>query len=467
MTLHERRSVDQSELLAKVLAPPSENERTAKPRDMFIVWGGVNVAVTNLAVGALGIALGLSLVDCLLVYLFGGAIGSLSLAAGVLQGQRTGAPVMVNSRPAFGRVGSHLFAGLLFLMSAGWFGINSFFGFTAASGIADHLGLPKGTGMDAVLLLLIVAVQLAIACYGFELIRRFERVAVAGVTACLLVIIAFAANGHVNWTMPAKVSGIDRFGMMFFLITALGVGWALSWTPWAHDMGRYVRSDASPKATFWWSWAGMWLLSFVTFSTSAAVATKAGAQYDVGQTVSAVLPDGLAVVVLLVMTLGLISANVVPLFSGGLALLSAGIRVDRRIGTVLTALVGLVIPIGGLFQDSFGKTFDGWMLGLLTWIAPWFAILMVDFFVIHRGHYRPAELFPTRSGDWSTGVPALTAWAVGFAASWPFANTPLYASPLMTEHLGGADFSYWVGAIVAVAIYYPWRMALLRRAHTA
>jgi NCS1 nucleoside transporter family len=463
MALNETAATNHSSVLAQTLVAPPEAERTAEPRDMFMVWGGVNVAVTNLAVGALGIALGLSFLDCLLVYLIAGAIGSLSVAACVVQGQRTGAPVMVNSRPAFGKVGGKAFAVVLFVMSAGWFGINSFFGVTAARGIAHHMGIPDGLGTDAVLLGLIVAVQVAIAVFGFDLIRRFERIAVAGMTFCLVLLIVFAASGHIHWGMPATTTGLDRFGTIVLLTTALGVGWALSWTPWAADMGRYVRSDASQRATFLWSWAGMWLLSFVTFSTSAAIATTAGAKFDVGQTVSAVMPEAVAIVVLLVMTLGLISANVVPLFSGGLALISAGMRIDRRVGTCLTALGGLVIPIGGLFQASFGTTFDSWMLGLLTWIAPWFAVLMVDYFVINKGHYSPTQLFPSQPSEWASGAPALTAWAAGFAASWPFANNPMYASPLMTEHVGGADFSFWVGAIVAIAIYYPWRMALRRR----
>ena len=192
---------------ADTLVPPSDDERTAQPRDMFMVWGGVNVAVTNLAVGALGIALGLSFLDCVLVFLIGGAIGALTLAACVLQGQRTGAPVMVNSRPAFGRIGSRLFGGLLFLMSAGWFGVNSFFGVTAARSIAEHLGLPTGRGTDVILLVLIVIGQLVIAIFGFELIRRFERVALAGMTTCLVLIAAFAVQNGSNGKRRCGCSG--------------------------------------------------------------------------------------------------------------------------------------------------------------------------------------------------------------------------------------------------------------------
>src|SRR5215216_7216239 len=102
------------------------SERIGKASDMFWVWGGVNVAVTNLAVGGLGILIGLSLLDLLIVNLIGGAIGALFMGAVVLKGKRTGAAVMVNARPSFGYRGAYFMAGILFLMSCGWFGVNSF-----------------------------------------------------------------------------------------------------------------------------------------------------------------------------------------------------------------------------------------------------------------------------------------------------------------------------------------------------
>jgi purine-cytosine permease-like protein len=50
--------------------------------------------------------------------------------------------------------------------------------------------------------------------------------------------------------------------------------------------------------------------------------------------------------------------------------------------------------VGGIFQEGFGNTFDSWLLKLLIRFAPWFAIVVVDFFVIHPGHYSASELSP-------------------------------------------------------------------------
>jgi NCS1 nucleoside transporter family len=446
------------------VTPTTDAERHGEPRDMFFVWAGVNVAVTNIAVGSLGIVLGLSLMDVFLVYLLGGIIGSATLAISVVQGQRTGAPVMVNSRPAFGYKGAYMLAGLLFLMSAGWFGINSYFGMTAARSITDKIGLPVGHGMDLVLLGLIVLAQVLIALYGFEAIRRFERVAVAAMAVCFGAI-TLAALDNINWSHAATVHGSTRFGMIALLTTALGVGWAVSWTPWAQDFGRFVRRDAPQKSTFWFAWAGMYFVALWTMFLSAAIATKASSGFDVGKTVDAVMGSGIAIPVLLIMTFGLISANVVPLFSGGFALLTLDLKVKRTVGTVLTALVGIFVPIIGIFQASFATTFDQWMLTLLMWIGPWLTITLVDYFIIHRGHYTHEDLYTDHGRGGSVFAPGVVAWVAGFAVSWLFANTPIFTSPLMKDSFGGADLSMFAGALVAGAIYYPWAKSIKSRSH--
>jgi hypothetical protein len=65
------------------------------------------------------------------------------------------------------------------------------------------------------------------------------------------------------------------------------------------------------------------------------------------------------------------------------------------------------------------------------------------------------------ASDWASGTLALLGGAVGLAVSWPFAETPICQSPLMSNHVGGADLSCW--AAVAIAICYPWRMALRKQ----
>ncbi|HEY4280671.1 MAG TPA: cytosine permease [Conexibacter sp.] len=443
----------------------TDAQRTGKASDMFWVWGGVNVAVTNLAVGGLGIVVGLSLVDVLIVYLVGGVIGAALMGLTVVKGKLTGAAVMVNARPSFGYSGAALIAVILFLMSAGWFGINSYFGMTAARSIIGQIGLPETDATEIIVLLAIVAVQIAITIFGFRVIRSYERLAVR-VLAVTLLILAVLAIPDFKWEAAKPLHGADHIGMMVFLFTALGAGWAISWTPWAHDFGRFVARTESNRATFWATFAGMYVVNFCVMMLGAGVASYGASALDVGAMVNQVTGDGWSIPFLLVLTLGLITANVVPLFSGGFALQTAGFKLPRVTGTILTGIVGLPIPIIGVFDDNFANVFDQWILALLVWIAPWLTITLIDFFVIHKRRYTHAQLYET----WSTPsgrvfAPGLIAYVVGLLVSLPFINTQAWDNSFVADTLHGADLSFWVGGLVAGVIYYP--LAKARKAAAA
>lgn len=439
------------------LARTPDSARTSSPRDMFFAFAGVNLAVTNLAGGALGIALGLSLVDVLTVYLVAGAVGALTISLCVIQSKRTGASVMVNARPAFGYYGARVLTAIWFVMTACWFGVNNFFGVTAARSIVSGLRGPQGTVMDLVLLLVVLGALVLIAIVGYHGILRYEKITVAGMGLAVLAVAVGALSMGVNWSHEGTVSGGQRVAAIVVLIAALGVGWALSWTPYVHDFGRHLRKNSSERAAFGWAWAGMFLGSFVTFGLSAIVASGAQSSFDVGRTVEAALPQAVAVIVLVVMTIGLLPANLANLLVGPALLRTMDLKVSRAQAVIATALAGLPIAIIGVFQPSFGTIFKSWMLTLVIIVAPWLVITLIDFFLLHRGRYRDEDLTSRLDGAGGSFFwPGITAWLVGVVAGMACASTPLFTSPLMSRYFDGADMSIFVGAALAAAIYYPW-----------
>lgn len=445
-----------TDLTADDLATTPEDARTSRPRDMFFAFAGVNLAVTNLAAGALGIALGLGLTDVILVYLIAGAVGATTVASCVVQAKRTGASVLVNARPAFGYMATRILTGLFFVMTACWFGVNNFFGVTAARSMVEGLGGSGGRGVELILLVSILAVLVAIAIFGYRSILRYEKLTVIAMgIAVLTVAIGALANG-VDWSYAGSVTGAQRVSAIIVLVTALGVGWAVSWTPYSHDFGRHLNHSSSEPASFGWAWLGMFLGSFTTFSLSAIIASEAGSTFDVGRTVEAALPGGVSTVVLLVMTVGLLPANLANLLVGPALLRTMDLNWNRATTVIVTAVAGLPIAIAGIYQPSFGTIFKGWMLTLVIVAAPWLVITLIDFFAIHRGTYRALDL-TSRSGvggDYFT--PGIVAWVAGVAMAMAFASTPVFTSPLMSKYFAGADLSIFVGAVVAAVIYYPW-----------
>jgi NCS1 family nucleobase:cation symporter-1 len=126
---------------------------------------------------------------------------------------------------------------------------HSYFGMTAARSIIGQISLPETNAIEIVVLLVIVAVQIAITLFGFRLIRSYERLAVR-ILLVTFVVLAALAIPDFKWQAAKPLEGGRHIGMMIFLFTALGAGWAISWTPWAHDFGRFVARTESTRRTF-------------------------------------------------------------------------------------------------------------------------------------------------------------------------------------------------------------------------
>src|SRR5436309_12998509 len=92
---------------------PDAGRDSTGPQQMWI-WAGANIAPINWALGALGIVLGLGLVETILVIVLGNVVGCAIFAAFTVMGHKTGVNQMVLSRSAFGRRGGHLPSAIMF-----------------------------------------------------------------------------------------------------------------------------------------------------------------------------------------------------------------------------------------------------------------------------------------------------------------------------------------------------------------
>src|SRR3954449_9359261 len=194
----------QSELAAAVtldehgIAPVRPEDRTSTPWRQFWIWAGANIAPINWILGALGIILGLSLVETMLVVIVGNIVGCTLFGLFCIMGNRTGVNQMVLSRAAFGRRGAYLPAVAQLLMTMGWLGVNTWVVLDLVLGIFKHMGYDNpGTGTKYAVGIAIMAVQVLIAVIGFYLIQTFEKytVPVAAAIVVLMSILAFKKVG--------------------------------------------------------------------------------------------------------------------------------------------------------------------------------------------------------------------------------------------------------------------------------
>src|SRR5262249_27927453 len=220
-----------------------------------------NIAPINWALGALGIVLGLGLWETIAVVVLGNIVGCAIFAAFTVMGHKTGVNQMVLSRSAFGRRGAYLPSLLMFLMTLGWVGVNTYFPVKIAVAILGQFGISDTWLTNLVVITVVMVLQVLIGVYGFYAIRTCEKYTVP-VTAAIMVlmsVLAWTQPGVVNWSLTSPLPPGAHLAMVSLLMTAIGVGWGISWVTWASDYSRFVPRSVSSTAVFWYSYAGMFV----------------------------------------------------------------------------------------------------------------------------------------------------------------------------------------------------------------
>jgi NCS1 nucleoside transporter family len=442
---------------------PEADKDSTGPQQMWI-WAGANIAPINWALGALGIVLNLGLRETIAVIVLGNIVGCAIFAAFTVMGHKTGVNQMVLSRSAFGRRGAYLPSLLMALMTLGWIGVNTYFPVKIAVAILGQFGIADTWLTNLVVVTVVMVLQVLIGLYGFYAIRTFEKYTVP-ITAAIMVlmsILAWSRPGVVNWGLTSTLPPAAHLAMITLLMTAIGVGWGISWVTWASDYSRFVPRSVSSTAVFWYSYVGM-CVPTVWLAILGATVASVTKDTDPAKMVSAVFGGVTSMLVLLMVLHGPIATNILNVYSAALAALSMGVRLSRAAMALIAGIVGYLVTIYFVFQPSFAKAFDNWMISLLLWMSPWAGVVLADFFLLRRGHIDVGELYrePERSAYGDVNWGGIVAFVLGLVAGWLVEDglVPALQGPISIKLLAGADLSWLVGIVVAGGMY----LAVARR----
>jgi NCS1 nucleoside transporter family len=437
------------------IEPIPDKDRDSTPVQQFWIWAGANIAPINWVLGALGIILGLSLVETIIVVVLGNLAGCSLFGLFCIMGHRTGVNQMVLSRSAFGRRGAFVPGVAQLLLTMGWVGVNTWVVLDLTLGVLDELGVAGSTGLKYVIGFALMAVQAAIAIYGFYLIRTFEKytVPIAALIMAVMTVLAFSKS-DITWT-NSTVSGSDKLTSISQLLTAIGIGWGISWFTYSSDYTRFVARKYTDRQVWLGTSLGMFLPTVWLAILGAAIASS-GSGTDPSQLVASAF-GVMTIPVLLLIMHGPIATNILNLYSCSLAALSVGLRVARWKVTAVAAVVGSGVLIAFIQSDSFAHSFDNWIASIIVWISPWAGITLVEYFVLRRqkvdvpGLYEPPATSPYGDVNWA----AIVALVLGLIAgwSWQYGLVSALQGPL-AKGLGNTDFSWATGMLVAGGLYY-------------
>jgi nucleobase:cation symporter-1, NCS1 family len=408
-----------------------DTERKGTPRTLFWPWFGANVSILGLSYGAFALGFAISFWQALTAGAIGIVFSFLLCGFVAVAGKRGSAPTMVLSRAAYGVRGNRLPSVISWVLTVGWETVLCALATMATATVFGRLGWGGGTETQVVALVVVGALTVGGGVMGFDLIMRLQTVITVVTGALTVVYIALVAD-HIHWgTVSALPAGSAQefIGALVFMMTGFGLGWVNA----AADYSRYLPRGSAGRGVIGWtafgaSVAPLLLLVFGLLLAGSSTKLNTAIAADPIGALTIILPTWFLVPFAVVAVLGLVGGAVLDIYSSGLALLSAGIRIPRY----LAAFVDGVLMIAGsiyivFFADDFLGQFMGFLTTLGVPIAAWCGILLADLALRRRDYddqdlYRPAG----RYGD----VPltplllTLAATALGWglvtnsAASW-------------------------------------------------
>ena len=399
----------------------AESERKGSPRSLFWPWFGANVGLLGLSYGSFALGFGISFWQALIAGTLGIVFSFLLCGFIGVGGKRGSAPTMVLSRAAYGVRGNRLPAVISWLLDVGWETVLIALATMATATVFGRLGWGGGTGTEVVALILVAALTVVGGVLGFDMIMRLQAV-ITVVTGVLTVVYMILVAGHIHWhTVSAIPSGTlqELIGALVFMMTGFGLGWVNA----AADYSRYLPRRASNRAIVGWttfggSLAPLVLLLFGLLLAGSSTSLNTAIASDPIGALTTILPTWFLVPFAVVAILGMVGGAVLDIYSSGLSMLAAGVRIPRY---AAAGIDGVLMTAGAIYIVFFSSSFIGQFEGFLTTlgvpISAWCGVMLADFALRRRG-YDEHDLFRINGRYGDVRIQPLVITLAGTVLGW-------------------------------------------------
>ena len=257
-----------------------------------------------------------------------------------------------------------------------------------------------GGGAETKVVALVVVGTLTVVggVMGVDLIMRLQTL-ITVVTGVLTVVYVALVADHIHWSTVSAIpsgSAQEFIGALVFMMTGFGLGWVNA----AADYSRYLPRSSSSRGVIGWTTFGasaapLLLLVFGLLLAGSSSKLDAAVAADPIGALTTLLPTWFLVPFAVVAVLGLVGGAVLDIYSSGLALLSAGIRIPRHVAAFVD---GVLMIAGSLYIVFLADDFLGQFMGFLTTlgvpIPAWCGIALAAPLLRHRDYdevhlYRP------------------------------------------------------------------------------
>jgi NCS1 family nucleobase:cation symporter-1 len=204
-------------------------------------------------------------------------------------------------------------------------------------------------------------------------------------------------------------------GLPFWLAVDLVVVMPVSWLPLVADYNRFARRDRpSAAGTFCgYAFGNAWfyaLGALLVLGAGLSDATPAGLGTAIGS-----LAGGW--VVLVALLVGETDEAFADIYSSAVSVQNLEARIPQRGAVVSIAAAGAALAVWlGLRPHVALGNYEAFLFLMGSVFVPLFGVFVADYFILHGGKARGAEMFETEDGGRPArlNARALVAWIIGF-----------------------------------------------------
>ncbi len=420
-----------------------EEERTAKPRQLFLPWFASNISVFGMSYGAWVLGFGINFVQATIMAVIGVILSFMICGVIALGGKRGSVPTMVMSRSAFGVEGAKVPGIVSWLTSIGWETSLAITAVLATATIFERLGLvgSNHTLINIVSAIIIAALIVLGAVAGYHVIMKMQSVLtwLTGLTTLIYIYLVIPA---IKWDvlMSAPAGSLPAMiGGMTMVMTGMGLGWVNI----AADWSRYQSRDAKDSHIIFWNTLGgslgpAVLITFGLMLAGSSPELAEGVGGDPIGALSSILPTWFLIPFLLTAILSLLSGAINGIYSSGLTLLTLGIDIPRPLASLID---GAILSAGTIyvvfFSPSFIGPFQSFLVTLGVPLAAWAGIMMADI-AMRKLPYDEAALFDSAGRYGGFNWVSLLLMGVACAVGWG----------LVINQYSDASFNNWQGYLL-------------------
>jgi purine-cytosine permease-like protein len=410
-----------------------------------MIWLAANLVVTTQLTGTLFVP-GITWQLALGLVVAGSVAGGIVLILVGNIGTRTGLPTMSLTKGAFGLRGSYLAVVANVVILMGWSWVQAML-----AGVTVDFLFSQVTGVSSPVLFSVLCQVLVVclAIFGHEGISKVEPYLGVVILAVMAYIfgVAFTTYSITDYvTLPVDTT-LGWSGIVVFDVV---VATAISWTVLSAEFNRLAKSQTAGIVGCSVGYVLSTSLAMALGATAIAYVVLEGGVAEGFDPTIIVAAFGIPLAV--VIFLSVMATNTLCVY--GMVTSFVNMTPNRNVQFLPTALVLGAISIIGATWLALLNQFTAFLTVIGALFIPVFAIMIADYYIIHKGYYDHDILRGHGGKFWyRNGVnwPAILIWIIGAACS--FFLTYIAPSPI------GATVPTF---FIAFGLYLGWAVSSKR-----